>query len=96
MGDYRDSTTVVAAEDALSTTLDGESVILHTGSGEYFGFNEVGTRIWETMQEPRSIAELTRQIEHEYDVERERCRTDIESLVDELVDQDLAQIVEDT
>ncbi|ELZ30328.1 hypothetical protein C475_01297 [Halosimplex carlsbadense 2-9-1] len=95
MGDYRDSTTVAAVEDALSTTLDGESVILHTGSGKYFGFNEVGTRIWETMQEPRSMAEITQQIETEFDVERERCRSDIESLVDELVEQDLARIVED-
>ncbi|QPV64360.1 PqqD family protein [Halosimplex litoreum] len=95
MGDYTDSTTVVAVEDALSTTLDGESVILHTGSGEYFGFNEVGTRIWEAMQEPRSMVEITQQIENEYDVERERCRSDIESLVDELVEQDLARVVDD-
>jgi hypothetical protein len=95
MGDYTDSTTVVAVEDALSTTLDGESVILHTGSGKYFGFNEVGTRVWEAMQEPRSMVEITQQIENEYDVERERCRSDIESLVDELVERDLAQVVED-
>lgn len=94
MVDLTDSTTVVAVENTLSTTLDGESVLLHTGSGKYFGFNEVGTDIWEMMQEPQSVAELTREIVEKYDVSRETVRADVESLLADLVERDLVQVVE--
>lgn len=86
------NTKIVAAEDTLSTTLDDESVILHVDSGKYFGFNEVGTKIWELLAEPHSIAELTQQIASEYEITEERCRTDIEELVEELVQKELVDI----
>lgn len=88
------STTIVATDDTLSTTLDGESVILHTGSGKYFGFNEVGTDIWQLLEEPHSIAEITRQIADDYEIPKERCRDDIDELVEELIRKELVQVVD--
>ena len=90
-----DSTTIVAAEDTLSTTLDGESVILHTGSGKYFGFNHVGTDIWELLEEPQSIEAVTQRIADDYDVTRERCRDDIDELVAELIEKQLVRVVDE-
>jgi hypothetical protein len=90
-----DSTTIVAAEDTLSTTLDGESVILHTESEQYFGFNEVGTDLWELVAEPRSIAELTEAIAADYDVTVSECRADIEAHVEAMLAEDLVRVVED-
>jgi len=56
------ATTAVAAENALSTTIDGETVILHRDVGKYYGLNEVGTFVWELLQEPRSIEELCQEV----------------------------------
>jgi len=94
MAQVTEATTVVAADETLSTTLDSESVILHTDSGKYFGFNKVGTDIWEFLAEPHSIAEITRRIADEYDVSEERCQTDIEALVEELLEKELVEIYE--
>jgi len=85
----------VAADDTLSTTLDGESVILHTGSGKYFGFNHVGTDIWDLLEEPHSVVEVTERIADGYDVTQERCRDDIDELVEELIEKELVRVVDE-
>ena len=71
---------------------DGETVILHRDVGKYYGLNEVGTFIWELLQEPRSVDDLCQEVVTEYDVERDRCRTDIEDLLVELADNDLVRL----
>ena len=86
------STTAKAAENALSTTIDGETVILHRDAGKYYGLNEVGTFIWELLQEPRSVDELCEQVVAEYDVDRDRCQTDIEELLVDLAESELVRL----
>jgi len=89
-----ESTTVVANDDCLSTEIDGESVILHMEQGKYYGFNEVGTRVWELAQEPHSLEEICRTILEAYDVDEERCRADIRELITELIELDLVRTTE--
>lgn len=95
MSQITDDTTVVMSDETLSTTLDGEAVILHTSSGEYFGFNTVGSDIWSLIDEPTTVTEITEHITDKYDVTEDRCRTDIEELLTELVDKDLVHIVQE-
>lgn len=83
------STAVVATDDCLSTTTDGESVILHVERGEYYGFNEVGTEVWELTQEPRTVAEICQAIQESYDVDEQRCLDDVTELVAEMLDYGL-------
>ena len=40
--------------DAVESRLQDETVILHLGSGTYFGLNEIGTVIWEQLQNCQS------------------------------------------
>ena len=47
---FRDAI-VKAAKEQVSCDLAGEAVILNLKSGQYFGLNEVGTRIWNLIQE---------------------------------------------
>lgn len=86
------ATTVVAVDDALSTTIDGETVILHLDVGKYYGLNEVGTFVWDLLQEPRSVDELCREVVDAYEVDRDRCRPDVEDLLVDLVEKDLVRL----
>lgn len=86
------STTVVAAESALSTTIDGETVILHRDVGKYYGLNEVGTFIWELIQEPHSVDEVCQEVVTAYNVAPERCRSDVEELLADLEKKDLVRL----
>lgn len=88
------STTIVASDDCLSTTTDGESVILHVERGEYYGFNEVGTEIWEFTQEPRTVDEICRMVRETYEVSEERCVEDVQAHVAELLEFGLVTAVD--
>ena len=79
----------MAATDQVSTTLDDEVVILNLSTGTYFGLNEVGTTIWETLAQPRTIPELRDAVAGEFDVSTEVAERDVRALVDGLIDAGL-------
>jgi hypothetical protein len=54
----------------------------------------VGARIWSEIQEPTAVEEITAAITAEYDVDREQCRRDVISLLQDLEENDLIQIEE--
>ena len=85
-------TTVVAGTDHVSTTVDGETVLLNTNRGTYQGLSGVGPRVWELIQEPTAVEAVVDTIAAEYDVERERCARDVRSFLGDLVDERLAEI----
>jgi hypothetical protein len=93
--DVSRSTRIVASDDCLSTTIDDESVILHLERGTYYGFNEVGTEIWEFAQEPRTVDEICQMVQDSYDVDGERCLADVRELVSELLEVDLVTTVDE-
>lgn len=90
-----ESTTVVADESCLSTTIENEAVILHADAGKYYGFNQVGTYIWELLQEPFTLEEITENVTTEYDVTRNQCREDVYELISELLEYNLIRIVDE-
>lgn len=86
------STTVVAADNALSTAIDGETVILQQEAGEYYGLNEVATFIWELLEEPRTVDEICEAVTAEYDVTYERCEADVTMMLTELAEKELVTL----
>ena len=83
---------VVAAPDQVSCDLAGETALLHLKSGVYFGLNDVGTLVWNLVQEPRSFAALRDAILKEYDVAPDRCEHDLLALIEELSTAGLVEI----
>jgi Coenzyme PQQ synthesis protein D (PqqD) len=84
--------TVVAAKDQVSSDLRGEVAILHLGTGMYYGLDEVGARIWELIQEPRTVDEVRGVLLSEYDVDSERCERDLLGLLERLKDAGLVEV----
>ena len=83
---------VVVSQDQVSCDLSGESAILNLKAGVYYGLNEVGTRIWKLIQEPRRVGELRDAILEEYEVEPDRCEADILGLLQDLLDNGLIEV----
>jgi hypothetical protein len=95
--DKRDISTasiVVATKDQVSSDLGGETVLLSMQSAMYYGLDEVGTRVWELLQEPIRVSEICDAIEREYDVERERCEADVLGLLRELTAKGLIEVTD--
>lgn len=76
----------------MSCTIGGEAVILSVNDGTYYGLNEVGARIWNLIQQPRTISELRGVLLTEYDVDGDRCQEEIEQLISQLETKRLVEV----
>lgn len=85
------NTTIVASRDQVSSDLAGESVILNLKNGTYYGLNEIGSVIWNLIQEPKTLADIYVHIQQEYDVDAQTCEADIQALLQDLIN---AQLIE--
>ncbi len=75
---------VVVPKDVVFREIAGESVLLDLRTGEYFGLNEVGTRIWSLLAETGSLGLAHERLLEEFEVDPSQLRRDLLSLVEEL------------
>jgi hypothetical protein len=80
---------ITISPSALTKQIGDEVVILHLGSGTYFGLDPVGARIWKLMGEEKTLAEVCDVILDEYEVSRENLERDIKVLIRDLLAHDL-------
>ena len=85
-------TVVVATSGQVSSDVRGRAVILGIKSGKYYSLSDVGARIWELLQVPRTVGEIGEAILAEYEVEPERCHADLLKLLESLFAEELVEI----
>lgn len=68
----------------ISCQLEHEAVILHLGDGVYYGLNDVASRVWELVQEPRTVRDIRDALLSEYEIEEAVCTQDLLDLLDRL------------
>jgi Coenzyme PQQ synthesis protein D (PqqD) len=83
---------VIVSQDQVSSDLAGESVILNLKDGTYYGLNELGSVIWEFIQEPKTVADICDSILQEYEVDADTCNNSVQTLLNDLVNAQLVEI----
>jgi hypothetical protein len=83
---------IVCPPEVLSRVLDGEAVLLHLGSGTYFGMNEVATFAWERITKGTTFGELLDATVAEFDVQEDVARGDLERLVTGMIEKKLVTV----
>lgn len=78
----------------LISRVAGETVLMNTHSGEYFGINKVGTIIWELLDRPRSLEDIVEQLTGVYAVDATVCTTEVEHFLSLLKAQKMLLIEE--
>lgn len=86
------SSRITVNDDVLFQDLNGEGVLLNLKSGVYFGLNQVGTRVWQLLEEHSVLAEILDRLLEEFDVPSEECSRDLLNLVLEMEQQGLVTI----
>jgi len=84
---------VVASKEQLSTPAGDEVFIAGLREGNYYALDSVGARVWELVQTPVAVTELTQRITEEYDVSAERCEADLLKLLDAMAEQGLLEVL---
>ena len=78
------------SQDVVSRKVGGEIVLLDLESGQYFGLDLVGGRIWTLLAErTQSLSELSRAIEAEFDAPLDVIEADILAIAKDMREQGL-------
>ena len=86
-------TTFTRTLDLIATDMDGDTLMMSIERGEYFGIGGVGSRVWELLAQPVSIAQLTEAICAKYDVDAATCQADMDKFAHELLQNGLVSLV---
>lgn len=81
--------TVSLSPEVLSQEVGGETVLLDLASERYFGLDDVGTRIWQLLQEQGNLRAVYQCMLDEFDVEPDRLEEDLLKHVGELAEAGL-------
>jgi len=67
--------------DWLAAKVGDELVMMSAAKGNYIGLSQVGARIWELIETPRTIESLCDALIAEYDVDPATCRAEVDSFL---------------
>ena len=85
---------VTFAETVFAQEVDGEMVLLDMESENYFGLDEVGTAIWQAMQDKETLQAVLEVLLDQYEVEAEMLENDLVDFVGKLVESGLVKVEE--
>lgn len=82
--------------DVVWRDVDGEIVLLNVVTGQYFGLDEVGSRVWLLLQRDGEagtpIDTLQTRVLAEFDVDGPTAHADLTGLVRQLLEQQLVTV----
>ena len=85
---------VTAGAGVVSCDLIGSAALLNMRSNIYYTLNPIGSRIWDLIQQPKSVSAICAEVLARYDVDARRCHDDVIALLWDLNDAGLIEIVE--
>jgi hypothetical protein len=77
----------------LVSQLAGETVLMNTVTGDYFGINAVGTKIWNLLTAPATVTSLVESLMSSYDISRDQCANEVNVFLKNLESRKLVVIV---
>jgi hypothetical protein len=82
-------TEINIAPDVYFQNIGGEAVLLDLKSGKYFGLDEIGSHMWQLLNEYKNLRKVYTTLTDEYEVEPARLETDLLNLVTVFIEKEL-------
>lgn len=77
-------TTIARSDELVFAEMGDETVLMSLEQSEYFGLDAIGTRIWELLEQPMTVAELCDRLVQSYAVQPDVCQQDTLGFLQEL------------
>lgn len=87
-----DDSIVVAAREQFACDLQADLLVLNAVSGTYYGLNPLGKRIWQLIQEPTQVGAIRDRLLQEFDVDQERCASELKSFLQDMQENGLIEV----
>lgn len=75
--------------EVFTTEIDNQVVLLQYETGTYFTLNEVGTKVWQALEQGKTMSEILHHLLQEYAVSEKQLQQDILNLVNKLKEKGL-------
>ncbi len=85
---------VTISSEVLSQEVDGETVLLDLESENYFGLDEVATRIWQLLKDGNNLQTVFDTLLGEYDVKEKQLEKDLQEHILHLVEEGLISLTD--
>jgi hypothetical protein len=86
-------TVLVQDSEPIPATVDEEVVLLSVRAGNYFGFNRVGTEIWNMLTAPRRVGDILDSLAKAHDVDTDTMTRDVTAFLQTLIDRGLVKVI---
>jgi hypothetical protein len=83
---------VNTAPNVMLRVIGEEAVILNLKNELYLGLDPIGTRMWMVLRSAPSIQAAYELLLAEFEVETERLRSDLDKLLDQMLEQGLIEL----
>ena len=85
-------TQVFGNPELLHARAGQELMMMDLESGNYFGLDSIGARIWELVAQPIKIRDICARLVAEYDVDPEACKTDVLGFLEKLAKNGIVKV----
>ncbi|HTA96331.1 MAG TPA: PqqD family protein [Solirubrobacteraceae bacterium] len=79
----------VNVAQVVHETIDGETILIHLGSGAYYSLAGCGADIWELLAAGAGVEEVVASTQTRYDADPEQIAQPVRTLIDELLAEEL-------
>jgi len=86
------STRINVGDNALIQKVSDEMVILDSQSGQYYTLNDMATEMLEQLRQNKTVNEVVMSICNEYEVEYDEVHTDLNDMINILVQKELISL----
>jgi hypothetical protein len=83
---------IVRSSDPIAEPVDDELVMADIDAGKYYGFNNIGTAIWQNLETKTSVDDLCKRLCESYEVTPEQCAAEVLKFLTELQTRNLISV----
>ena len=80
---------IVQKGELDSVDMDGDVVMMNIEKGKYYGFNHVGSHVWQLVGQPMAVKDVISVLLQEFDVDTKICEEAILDFVNKLYREEL-------
>lgn len=84
--------TLIRVDTFMTAEMDDDLVMMSLESNAYFGLDNIGKVIWESLAQPKSVADLCKSLTERYNVEPAQCQADVIAFLTELHNEGLVRL----
>ena len=92
---FTHDTRLIRNPDMMCNSIDGEVVMLDPEAGKYYNLNQVGSFVWEELEQPMRCEDLVKSICAKFAVDFEQSWTDLTAFLQQLAAAKMISAVPD-